>query len=781
MASTQLAVALAGVPWQSSQSVCTSMIRILPHLHTTITCLALAGCLRSLHAQEFDREVAPILARHCLECHYGSDAKGELDLSNQASALAGGESGPVIEPGKVDESLLWKYVQDETMPPEEPLSDEEKAVLKIWIAEGATWGTDPIDRFRFDSDTRAGYDWWSLQPVVRPTRPVVDRADWPREEIDFFVLQGLEAAGLEPSPEADRRTLVRRLYFDLHGLPPSPDEVNQFVADPDSRAYEQLVDRLLASPHYGERWARHWLDVARFGESDGFEYDTPRPNAWRYRDWVIAALNQDMPYDEFARLQLAGDLLRPNDDAAIVATGFLVCGSYDVLIPQGDKMKQIMRQDELDDLVSVVSQTFLGLTVNCARCHDHKFDPIRQTEYYRLASALSGVHRSDRDLSHDPETTGRIAKLQAELDALIDVADSDLLTVPDPTSAQDTPIGKLRQQIKRIRKAFAVTPEEAPVVRLLARGSPFQPGEAVAAGGVEAIQGVSADFGLKVDAPESERRKKLAAWITDPHNPLFARTIVNRIWHYHFGAGLVETPSDLGFNGRVPSHAAMLDLLATELAAHGWSLKQLHRTILFSATYRQDSEFRSAAQVDAGNRLLWRKSPVRLEAEVVRDAILQISGQLNPAMGGPGFEDFEKRMHGGTWHYDSVDREGPQYNRRTIYRTWARGGRDPMLDAFDCPDPSVTAPKRGVTTTPLQALVLLNHPLMLRMSDHFSERLVREAGPRVQHQIEHAYRLAFGREASPDEVQEASALVHQHGLPALCRVLLNANEFLYVR
>ena len=400
-----------------------------------------------------------------------------------------------------------------------------------------------------------------------------------------------------------------------------------------------------------------------------------RENAWPYRDWVIDALNYDMPYDRFARLQIAGDVLEPEDAGAITATAFLVCGAFDCLIPQGDKMRRIMREDEVEDLVGTVGQTFIGLTMNCARCHDHKFDPIQQKEYYQMASALAGVHRGDRKVAED-------------------------------------------------KTAYAVTPTGAPVVHLLKRGSPFEPAEAVTAGGVAALRGIDSDFGLAEDAPEAERRKKLAQWITQPDNPLFAQVMVNRLWHYHFGQGLLKTPNDFGFSGGLPSHPELLDWLAVEFRECGWSLKAMHRLIVSSATYQQSSQLNSSAYaMDADNTLLWRYRPSRLEAEVLRDSILKVAGQLNTAAGGPGFRDFNMYMHKGSWVYDAIDPEGPEFNRRSIYRTWARGSIHPVLTTFDCPDPSASAPVRSVTTTPLGALAFMNDSFVLRMADHFAVRV----------------------------------------------------------
>ncbi|HWE36246.1 MAG TPA: PSD1 and planctomycete cytochrome C domain-containing protein [Isosphaeraceae bacterium] len=684
----------------------------------------------------FDDAVAPVLTRRCLDCHSGPESKGKLDLSRKASALAGGAGGAAIVPGKPEESPLWEKVEAGEMPPKAPLPEAERAVLRRWIASGAVWGTDPIDPYRVTTDRRAGRDWWSLQPVVRPEPPAVRRDGWARSPIDRFVLAKLEARGLSPAPEADRRTLIRRLSFDLTGLPPTPGEVDAFLADASPDAYERLVDRLLASPQYGVRWARRWLDLARYGESNGFEFDEFRPDAWRYRDWVVDALNRDLPYDEFARLQLAGDAIRPDDAGAVAATGFLVAGAYDTAgqNQQSEAMKAVVRGDELEDVIGAVGQTFLGLTVHCARCHDHKFDPIRQSEYYRLASALGGVRHGERKL---------------------------------PGGA----------------KVYAVAPREAGTTHVQLRGNPKLLGDVVTPGGVASLSGLSPDFGLPADAPEAESRRRLASWVTDARNPLFGRAIVNRLWEAHVGAGIVETPSDFGFNGGRPSHPELLDWLAAELAAQDWSLKAIHRRIVTSAAYRQSSRLDPGAQrLDAGNRLLWRKSPQRLEAEMVRDAMLAVAGTLDVALGGPSFRDFEIVKAPGTAAllYPPIDPSRPGLDRRTLYRAWARGGRNALLDAFDCPDPSAAAPRRAVTTTPLQALALMNNGLVLHISDRFARRLEREAGPDSGRQVDRAYRLAFGRAPEPDERARAVGLVARYGPSALARAIFNSNEFLYV-
>lgn len=961
---------------------------------------------------DFDAQVAPLLAVHCLDCHSGAEPKGMLDLSRSATAIKGGETGPAVVGGSIEKSLLWERVSADEMPPKKPLSDKEKQALREWIASGAKWGTDPIDPFRVTTSHRAGYDWWSLQPIKRPALPSVKNKGTVKNDIDRFVLAKLEAAQLAPSPAADRRTVIRRLSFDLTGLPPNPDEVESFVNDKSPQAYAKLVNRLLDSPHYGERWARHWLDVAHFGESDGFEYDRMRPNAWPYRDWVINAFNRDLPFDEFARLQIAGDVLQPTDPEAITAAGFLVHGAHDALMPAGDAMRQIMRQDELEDIVGLVGQTFLGLTVHCARCHDHKFDPITAKDYYRLASSLSGVRRGDRPLpprSVPEDLPKQIAEMQEELQRLNDAAreriakGSGEVKRPDPPEALarwefDQPSDKLKLEgdakladgalvvdgkrayaaskpiDKEIRektleawvqldnldqrggaaislqtldgnvfdaivfgerepgrwmagsegfqrtKPLEGSPEtqakqesvhfaivyaadgtitayrngepygkpyksSGPVVykvaraqvvfglrhapaggnkmlagrieraalynralsaeeiansaaafgnaiapsqllaamtkeersryeqlsseakslsdklasltnavvysikpqqpdgpsHLLLRGNPMAKSDVVSPGGLSGLRTVSADFQLEPTSAEGERRRKLAEWIARDDNPLFARTIVNRVWHYHFGRGLIETPNDLGFNGGQPSHPELLDYLASELIASKWSLKHLHRLIVSSATYQQASLPRKEClAVDKDNRLLWRYSPRRLEAEAVRDAVLAISGELNPQVGGPSFQDFRPFDNHNSQYYEPIDPVGPQFHRRSIYRMWARGGKSPLLDTLDCPDPSTMTPKRGSTTTPLQALAMLNNSFMLRMANGMAARVEKDAGEDAGKQVERAFELAYSRPPRKEEVELGVTFVEGNGLAAFCRVLLNTNGFLYV-
>ncbi len=587
---------------------------------------------------------------------------------------------------------------------------------------------------RADEPRRAGPDWWSLQAVKRPRPPAVNDRTWGRNPIDAFVLAALETQRLRPAPPADRATLVRRATLDLTGLPPTPEEIDAFLNDARPDAYERLIDRLLASPRYGERWGRHWLDVVRFGESQGFERDKPRDHAWRYRDYVIQSFNADKPYDRFVKEQIAGDVLSPVPPEGIVATGFLVCGPWDEVgaTQQGAVMRRRVREEELEDMIAAVGQTFLGLTVNCARCHNHKFDPVPQRDYYRVKAALEGVRPGDRPL-------------------------------PGGGTAY---------------AANSVKPEPTFVLR---RGDVEKPEEEVTAGALSAVKSLRADFGLAADAPEGERRRKLADWIASADNPLTPRVMVNRLWQYHFGRGIVASPSDFGFNGERPSHPELLDWLAGELVRSGWSIKHVQRLILLSATYRQSARPNpAAAAVDADDRLLWRFPSRRLEAEVVRDAMLLVSGRLNPRMGGPSFRPFTVTVFNSTF-YTLTDEATPETQRRTVYRMNVNSAKDPLLDALDCPDPSVKAPRRAVTTTPLQALGLMNSIFVLRQAKGFGERVAREAGDDPAAQVMLAYRLALGRPPTAAEKGRAVGHVREHGVESLCWVLLNASEFLYLR
>jgi hypothetical protein len=821
-------------------------------------------------AHEFDEHIGRILARRCLECHNSSERSGGLDLSRLAAVTAGGDSGPPIEPGKPDESYLIQRIEAEDMPPEHPLPEREKDILRNWVAAGAPWGSNPIDRFRYSNETRAGYDWWALKPLEQAAPPKTNNAHWAINEIDHFILGSLEENGLGLSSAADRRTLIRRVTFDLIGLPPHAEEVDAFVADKAPNAYERLVERLLSSPHYGERWARHWLDLVRFAESQGFERNKFYPSAWKYRDWVIHALNEDLPYDEFVRLQLAGDVLRPDDPLANAATGYLVCGTHDLLgLTQGSEAMRVnTHEDELENVVGNVGQTFLGMTINCARCHDHKFDPLYQREYFQLAAALGGVERSlrviqakspyvpDDDLTSSMQAAddelsrrlgsvgtallregrarslerarealkvakGRVAAAEKQLQGLKDeaarnaaemladrwrdvhAAADDLQAAKNPHSitawdeicdelapniiAAAMPwvlkLSALEQNARLMASGPIQGVNSAPpqFFHVLVRGNFREPSEVVTPRGFKCLKGPPSDWGLSPGAPEAERRVRLADWITDPQNPLVSRVIVNRLWQNHFGAGLVKTPNDFGFNGGHASHPQLLDWLAIQLIENGWSLKHIHRLVVLSNTYRQSSANQPrAAQIDVDNRWLWRMTPRRLEAEALRDAVLAVSGQLNRRMGGPSFRDVDVNLQEDNAAYTARNLFNPTVNRRTIYRTVVRSATPTLLETLDCADPAVSTPSRTVTTTPLQALSLLNNPFMREAAAALADRSRHLAGDDLDRQIEQVYRWTLQRKPTTAELESAGAYAAEFGLADFCLALFNSNEFVYI-
>jgi uncharacterized protein DUF1553/uncharacterized protein DUF1549/cytochrome c/concanavalin A-like lectin/glucanase superfamily protein len=981
----------------------------------------------ALGADDLELRTQALLQRRCLPCHGPRTKTAGLDLSTREGALRGGLSGAALKPGSANESLLLSRVLKDQMPPSGPLAADEKQLLLQWINNGAPWT-------RIVAEQRAGLDWWSLQPLGMHAVPTVAGAppSWTQSPIDQWIYSRLQQEGLQPSPPADRRMLIRRLCFDLTGLPPAPEEIEAFISDQRADAYERLVDRLLSSPRYGEHWARHWLDVVRFSESEGFERDWLRDHAWSYRDYVIRSFNQDKPYTQFAKEQIAGDVLPPVTRDGIPATGLLVLGPFDAvgLTSAVARERAMVREDQLEEMLGVVSQTFLGLTVNCARCHDHKFDPIPQKDYYRLRAVFDGVwqpvegeelkadgrvlltpgeqqdfnavvhplqeriarleasigdvdrtaRRSldtpqlpqrpygvwsfDSDTRDDigslhlkasadaevaagrlrpvtgkesatvtslpistdirektleawiyvrkipeksftplrirnlsgfrgasvdgiqyvagkkkqwenlstvrfrteavdgpPEDTadgarlhiaivyssdntiriyrngkpyGKAYKPQVDLpagrlqtylrdDAIIELSTSkdleleearvynsalssdqvaesyqagvSLATLEDLTRAMTSEQRLLRTNlvaelknsktayaaIRKPEKVFAVDSRPPEPTHLLIRGNVNDKGERVTPGTVSCIKDLSGDLGLTFDASDAARRTALANWIASPNNPLFARVMVNRVWHYHFGAGLVRNPNDFGFNGGTPSHPELLDWLAREFIRSGWSLKKLHKLIVTSQTYRQSSDYQGkASEKDAENRLLSRYSSTRLPAEAVRDAMLAVSGKLNPTIYGPSFRPFTIVRNSGSYHsYAPVDSDDPEQQRRTVYRMNVNSGGNPMLDALDCPVPSVKTPQRSTTTTPLQSLSLMNNPFVQRQARALADRLTREA-PDTPSRVQRGFELAFGRAARSEELSSAVAMVDQHGLQTFCWALFNASEFSYV-
>jgi hypothetical protein len=605
-------------------------------------------------------------------------------------------------------------------------------------APPALFGAAPPDQPR---DLKAKAEtWWSLAPVQRPSIPGVSNRNWVRTPIDAFLLAALEKKGLKPAAEADRLTLIRRLSFDLRGLPPSPAEIDTFLNDSAQDAYEQLVDRFLDSPRYGERWARHWLDVVHYGDTHGYDKDKRRDHAWPYRDFVIRSFNADKPYSRFVEEQLAGDVLFPGDPAGVIATGFIAAGPWDfvghVELREGTVDKEKTRVLDRDDMVASTMGTFASLTVHCARCHNHKFDPIPRRDYYRLQAVFAGVDRGDRPI----------------------VAGAKQPVVYAAVSHAPRPIYDLK------------------------RGDVEQRGEQVTAGPLSCLPKLQAAFASGHIAGEGEQRARLAHWLTDPHNPLTWRSIVNRVWHYHFGRGLVDTPNDFGRNGSLPSNPALLDWMASEFRDHGQSIKALNRLIVTSAAYRQKSINPAVnGDLDADNRLLWRMDRRRLDAEEVRDSVLAVSGSLREIGGGPSYEPFRfKDDHSPIYdHADTQHMLDPATFRRTIFAFNVRSVPNPFLECLDSADPNATTPVRSSTVTPLQALALLNDPFMIDQSERFARRLreqVREEGGLVRR----AFRETLGRSPTFDEYLLLIEFVRQEGLPRLCRYLMNTNEFLFV-
>ncbi|HWN94298.1 MAG TPA: DUF1553 domain-containing protein [Methylomirabilota bacterium] len=991
---------------------------------------------------DFTRDIRPIFANHCLKCHGAEKQKSGLRLDAGTAALKGGDSGKAIIPGASAQSLLVHLVagldDEKLMPPKgERLSVEQIALLRGWIDQGARWPAEAVV-----ARVRSGH--WSLQPLKMPAVPVISETvisnQWARRQgavtdklitdslitspIDSFITARLITNGLSLSPPAHRATLIRRLSFDLIGLPPTPQEIDAFVQSKSPEAYAELVDRLLASPRYGERWGRHWLDLARYTESQGFEYDKLRDNAWHYRDYVIRSFNDDKPYDRFMKEQVAGDVLEPVSSDGMVGASLLVCGAWDEA-GNGQAnvtQKAITREEELEDMISVVGQTFLGLTINCARCHSHKFDPIPQEDYYRIKAVFEGVKHGERTIALPSEVKKRedriaalkkeiasaqeqISRLEAEgsklaaaksggrtdvsgpvpfaqwtfdakgnevmpgklkggavitngglmlrregafyqtgplprdirektLEAWVSLARLDQgggaaisiennhggvfdaivfgerqakkwtagssgfdrtrdLEAPEETAPPGTlvhmavvyradnsiavfrngaPYGKpytpqsplqtfkagnahvllgmrhkgggkpwltgeikfaalydralsaeevaasfrstgfsipksevianlnpaqrtereaALRRIKTTREALeAVKPlpvsyvgtrvQPAPT-KLLRRGDVTAPEEVVTPAGLSAIVDLDPEFGLGADAGEAQRRVKFAEWLADARNSLPARVMANRVWHFHFGQGLVATPNDFGVSGALPTHPELLDWLAVKFIESGWSVKALHRLILNSATYRQASASNAkAAAIDADAQLLWRFPPRRLEGEVLRDAMLAVSGQLNLTGGGPSFRSFDVLKFPAN-AYAPADKIGPEFNRRSVYRMNVNSGKEPLMDAFDCPDPSVKTPRRSVTTTPLQALALMNNSFVLRQADHLAERAIKEANGDLPKAVQSTYRLALGRLATKDEEKRAATAARERGLASVCWALLNSTEFVYVR
>jgi mono/diheme cytochrome c family protein len=759
-------------------------------LYTFVVALGpLAGASRASPPVDFARDVAPIFQRHCIRCHQAANTKSQLslatgsDLTAKGFVVAGDPSGSYLL-----ETVTAPPGEEAQMPKEgPPLSNDEVALLRRWIAEGARWPDDFVVRER----SKADHTWWSLQPlaVVEPAVEGIPH-EWRGSPIDRFVYARLAASSLEPSRRADRRTLIRRVSYDLTGLPPTPEEVEEFERDESAEAYEKLVDRLLASSRYGEHWGRHWLDVVRFGESTGFEVNHVIDNAWPFRDYVIRSFNEDKPFDRLVIEHLAGDAVGGGDPAVEVGLTFLVCGPTDIVGNSDAAKAAQIRADTVDEIIRATSEAFLGLTIGCARCHDHKFDPILQQDYYRLYATFAGVYHGDRLVAPADRLRHRVQQLEG-----FEGKKKELLeqkTAAERSGEVSARAHKLEERLADVERRIAELPNypslrvgrlEQPsgAQHVFVGGDANRKGEVVCLESISTLAEVAQAYNLPADAPEHKRRQALARWIVAADNPLTPRVLVNRLWHYHFGTGIVATPGDFGYMGEKPTHPELLDWLANRLLAEEWRLKPLHKLIVMSETYCQASDYReTAARVDAGDRLLWRFPPRRLAAEEIRDTMLWLAGKLDERLGGPGFRLYEySRDNVAT--YTPLEKFGPETYRRSVYHQNARASLVDVLTDFDAPDCAFSVSRRVPTTTPLQALALMNHSFTMDMAEAFAARVAREAKQNdIPAQVERAFELAFARIPDSAEQAAAEALVERHGLRAFCRAMLNSNELIYI-
>ena len=900
--------------------------------------------LAAQNAPLTEKDVLPVVER-CFRCHGENLQMSNLDLRSRDAMLKGGKSGPAIVPGNADESLILKRVTGQIEPrmpmaPLAALTPDEIAILKNWIDQGANWttGVDASSAKPALSAATAAYPngykervitdqdrkGWAFQQPLRNPVPIVSDARWNKNPIDAFVRKTIESKALEPAPQADKRTLIRRAYLDLVGLLPPPAEVDAFVKDTSPDAYEKLIDRLLASPNYGERWGRFWLDVVRYADSSGFEYDRDIANAWRYRDYVIAAFNEDKPYDRFIVEQLAGDELDKPTNDSLIATTYYRIGPR---VRFREKQNPANRYDYMDDMIRTTYQGFMGLSVNCARCHDHKFDPITRADYFRAMASFWPYVDYDRPLATKAqvdeyerikkEITQQVAPLRAEINRIerpyrekeqqakneetlkklpedIRVAvetpedkrtpgqrllvsqlrlglpsddAADLVPPDDPNNVyaraarlikvSDADHARREQLLDKIRGLEQRMPAPLPVAdgvrdgdywltpdgfgdanlpgngRLVydktccfvpGPGQPYEPPPLYfAANGADfaadaknpemkpgfltvLVNGANpptVHSPNRPDYPTSGRRRALAEWIASKDNPLTARVIVNRIWGWHFGTGIVATPGNFGKMGIAPSNPELLDWLATEFVRQNWSVKRMQRLIMTSETYKSASSFYSVKnfETDPTDVYLWRFPVHRVESELVRDLTLSASGQLNPEAGGKPFfpsvpNSIREAQPRGVW---KVTKEEPATWRRSVYAYIQRGLRYPLFDVFDEPDLNVTAERRNVTTVPTQALTLMNNEFVLIQARFLAERVVKEAGKDLVEQVKQMYRITLSREPTEAELGRNLAFVRKqqeyartHGAGAgagadllaaltdLAHVMLNLSEFMYI-
>lgn len=856
-------------------------------LSALIACLSLTTSLVRADdaARQFTDEVWPMLTARCVQCHGTEEQEGGLRLDTQTAALTGGNHGPAIVPGEPNKSWLLKAVLHDVedkrlaMPPKEKLSAKEIATLKAWIKAGAAWpetAAKSLSTASQNAGERLGSAWtdkrnpivtlfrgqrlelWSLKPMQRPALPAtIDHEAL--QPIDYLVRVKLAEHKLAPAAAADRRTLARRLYYDLLGLPPSPEQVKSFVSDERPDAYERLVDELLASPRYGEHMARLWLDVVRYSDSNGFDWDEFRPRVWLFRDYVIRSFNADKPYDQFITEQLAGDELfsgpprtRAEQDA-LLATTFLRLGPQDNSAPLFNEQPRA-RAEWMADVTETTASAFLGLTMSCCRCHDHKFDPLSQADHFRLRAFFEPLEYADDlpiDLASEQEVIraqqaeieARVQPLERQRETLLGAArervqnerraklaedERKLLDIPaeKQSDEQKAKLAELNKSLEvsddEVRKAWtederkqdktleqgirdengkrptfahAWIPRDkssdVPTTHILYQGDHKAPREAVTAGFISALDPNPAMLVTPTNSQSTGRRLTLARWITSRENPLAARVLVNRLWQHHFGRGLVATPNDFGLAGAKPTHPELLDYLASEFVADGWSIKGLQRRIVTSATYRQSSSASAAALAgDTENLWLARQSLRRLTAEQLRDALLVTAGTLTTKTAGspiwpelppevlqanPAFLDDNSTKTKGWYPSPAAEQDA-----RSVFLVQKKTVRVPFLETFDLPENSTSCARRNASTVAPQAFSLLNSPLAVRLAKSFATRVEEEAGQDPAAQIQRAFAIALQRLPTDRERAACQTLLTKRSLPELCRVLLNVNEFMYI-
>ncbi|MFL5243722.1 MAG: DUF1549 domain-containing protein [Gemmataceae bacterium] len=790
----------------------------------------------------FTKQVRQIFLDQCFKCHGGDKTRSGLDLATRESLLKGGDNGPAVVLGKGKESRLYKliaHVEEPHMPSKgTKLSDKQIAAVVQWIDLGAPYDKGLAAKAEASAKkpmvvTDEDRKFWAFQPLHPGQPPKVKDQAWCRTPIDQFIMAKLQEKNLTPNAAVDRRKLVRRAYFDVIGLPPSPEEVEAFVNDPAADAYEKLVDRLLENPHFGERWARHWLDIARFAESHGYEQDYDRPFAYHYRDFIIKAFNQDLPYNTFVKWQIAGDEIEPENPLALMATGFLAAGVHSTQITKNQVEKE--RYDELDDMTRTIGTAMLGLTVGCARCHDHKYDPIPTRDYYRMLSTFTTTVRSDYDINMDPKGFQIAkAKFDAEHAKLVEPLQryekeelpkhfetwlasrfgKPFTKLPNAQRiillawylTQDAEWLKLKKAVADHKKneprptlvKALICSEGVPALRnhtqggdfleqthLLNRGDPNQKVAVASQGFLQVLmRNPDREKHWLLTPPQgwhtSYRRRALADWMTDVDagaGHLLARVIVNRLWQYHMGRGIVATPSDFGYQGERPTHPELLDWLAQQLIDNGWRLKPIHKLIMLSAVYQEDGAFdKEKARIDNDNRLCWRHPRQRLEAEIVRDSLLTVGGSLDATMFGPGTLDLGMK-------------------RRSIYFFVKRSQLISPMILFDAPDTLQGLEQRSATVIAPQALMLINSAIVRSFADNFAKRLEPQAIWKWDDDVRRGYMTALSRQPNAEELKESVEFLKQQvesykkdgkgdaqhlALADFCQVLMGLNEFIYV-